>query len=484
MNLHFVEDFYSKFSIPLAVQIVISIAVIFLLAFLLTRLTKLLHLPNVTAYMFTGVLIGPFVLNLIPSKIISEMSFISDVGLGIIGFSCGKFFDLKLIKDNGWKPLVISLIETCFTTAVIFLICLPFDLPMIACLILGVIAASTSASSTVMTVREYGCKGKFVNYMIEVIALNNVIVLFAFSILAGIVPVTLESGVNLHVWKDIFLPLVLNVVMLVVGFGIGILLAKVFISPTRTKDNRLILTVASMLVLVGLSGLCHAFDENISVSPLLSTMVLSATYKAFGQDEELFSQTENFCAPLLLLFFVLSGINLKLEYIPSIGVVGLVYFAVRFISKYSGLCLASLMTRTEKKIALYGGPLLYPQAGVAVGLATIASQIFSSVGKDDIGNKVATIAIAVAVVFEIFGPALAKLSLQKADVIDTSKLVKGKIVMRSSSMFKDTETVLSPEVLKRRNQLKKIQRELDKANNYIHTKAYTNEDFNNQEEDY
>ena len=230
MNLHFVEDFYSKFSIPLAVQIVISIALIFLLAFLLTRLTKLLHLPNVTAYMFTGVLIGPFVLNLIPSKIISEMSFISDVGLGIIGFSCGKFFDLKLIKDNGWKPLVISLIETCFTTAVIFLICLPFDLPMIACLILGVIAASTSASSTVMTVREYGCKGKFVNYMIEVIALNNVIVLFAFSILAGIVPVTLESGVNLHVWKDIFLPLVLNVAMLVVGFGIifSIIIFRVF----------------------------------------------------------------------------------------------------------------------------------------------------------------------------------------------------------------------------------------------------------------
>ena len=269
MGLKFVEEFYSNYSVPFAVQVIISIAAIFLVAFLLTRITKLLKLPNVTAYMFTGILIGPFVLNLIPDYIRGDMSNLSDLGLAIIGFSCGRFLDLKLIKDNGWKPVIISLFDCFVTTIVIFLIGLAFDFPVIVSLILGIVAASTSGASIIMTIRQYNCKGNFVNYTIEIIALNNLIVLLLFSILVGIAPSLLSLDASVDMWSDVGLPILLNVGMLFIGALMGLILGKVFIKPSRTKDNRLILTVAAMLVLVGLCGLCQVFGDNVSVSPLM-----------------------------------------------------------------------------------------------------------------------------------------------------------------------------------------------------------------------
>lgn len=72
--------------------IIISIALMLFLAFLMTRITKKLKLPNVTAYIITGILIGPYCLNLISQNVIQGMAFLPDIALAFIAFSTGEFF--------------------------------------------------------------------------------------------------------------------------------------------------------------------------------------------------------------------------------------------------------------------------------------------------------------------------------------------------------------------------------------------------------
>ena len=84
----------------IASGIVLSLGIILILGFFMTRLTKLLKLPNVIAYLLVGILIGPSIINLIPSEFISRTSFISDVALVFVAFTVGEFFKFDTIKKS------------------------------------------------------------------------------------------------------------------------------------------------------------------------------------------------------------------------------------------------------------------------------------------------------------------------------------------------------------------------------------------------
>ena len=107
MNLN-IYQYYDNLG---GATILISLAIMFIAGFILSRITKLLHLPNVTGYILSGILIGPFVLNLISPTIISEMSFLSDLALGFIAFGVGKFFKKEVLKSAGWNIILITLME-------------------------------------------------------------------------------------------------------------------------------------------------------------------------------------------------------------------------------------------------------------------------------------------------------------------------------------------------------------------------------------
>ena len=90
---------------------IISISVILLSGYLMTRITKRLRLPNVTAYIVAGIIIGPYCLNLIPKSIITNTGFLSDIALAFIAFGTGQFFRLDVLKKNGGKVLIITLAQ-------------------------------------------------------------------------------------------------------------------------------------------------------------------------------------------------------------------------------------------------------------------------------------------------------------------------------------------------------------------------------------
>ena len=153
--------------------VIISIALMLFLAFLMTRVTKKLKLPNVTAYIITGILIGPYCLDFVPKTVVDGMDFLSDIALAFIAFSTGQFFRFSALKKNGFKVTVITLFEACFASAAIFILTYwILGLSLAFSIVLSALAATTAPASTMMTIRQTGAKGDFVDTLLQTVALD------------------------------------------------------------------------------------------------------------------------------------------------------------------------------------------------------------------------------------------------------------------------------------------------------------------------
>ncbi len=377
--------------------VLLTIAIILLMGFLLTRVTKPLKLPNVTGYIIAGIIIGPHVLKIIPIEMINSMAFMSDIALAFIAFGVGRFFKREAFKETGWGIFLITILESILAGIFITLsMHYIFNLEWHFSLLLGAIATATAPASTMATIRQYNARGKFVNTLLQVVALDDAVCLIIFSVVAALI--TTDSGSNLTFWQAL-IPIALNIAAIILGFFSGFILSKLM-TPKRSEDNRLILSVA---LLLGLAGLCAAFD----ISPLLSCMIFGTTYVNLTKDKELFKQLDKFTPPILSIFFVVSGMNLDITSFATLGVIGAAYFLIRIIGKYLGAYLGSAIAKMPKSIKYYLGFALVPQAGVAIGLAFLGKRIIGGA----MGDMLLTIILSSSVLYELIGPASAKFAL-------------------------------------------------------------------------
>lgn len=387
--------------------VIISIAIMLICGFLMTRITKKLRLPNVTAYIIAGILIGPFCLNLIPQQIIDGSEFLADIALAFIAFSTGEFFKLSKLKNSIAKVTVITLAEALAASLLVFILTfwiLKLDLAF--SIVLSALASATAPASTMMTIRQTGSKGDFVDTLLQVVAYDDIVALFAYSIAIS-VAVTSTTGEAFSI-LSIIIPILKNLGVLLLGGLFGLLL-KLLIHSKRSTDNRLIISIA---LIFAFCGICAAVD----VSPLLGCMSMGTVYINVSDDDKLFKQLNYFSPPILLLFFVRSGLSFDLNALVntsgavggvSLLVIGVMYFLVRIIGKYAGAFLGCLCVKKPKNTRNYLGLALIPQAGVAIGLAALGARTLGG----ETGNALQTIILASSVLYELIGPACAKLSL-------------------------------------------------------------------------
>lgn len=389
-------------------SIIISVALMLIAGFLLTRVTKLLRLPNVTAYIVAGILIGPYCLNLVPQRFIDGTSFLSDIALAFIAFSTGEFFKLDVLKKNGMKVVWITVFESVLASLLVFVLTffiLHMDLAF--SIVLSALASATAPASTMMTIRQTGAKGDFVDTLLQVVALDDVVGLVLYSVAISIALASL-SGSQGFSFQTIGKPILLNMLTLFIGACFGLAM-KLFMPQSRSTDNKLIISVA---LLFAFCGVCVLLD----VSPLLGCMVMGTVYTNIAENDKLFKQLGYFSPPILLLFFVRSGMNFKLDAlfnasgdldgVPLI-VVGVSYFLVRIVGKYAGAWLGCFVVKKDKLVRNYLGLALIPQAGVAIGLAALGARTLGGT----MGSDLETIILASSVLYELLGPGCAKLAL-------------------------------------------------------------------------
>lgn len=438
---------YDRLNDSQVAVVIISLSIMLMSGFLMTRLTKKLRLPNVTAYILVGIIIGPNLLDLIPERIIDNTAFLADIALAFIAFSTGEFFKLSKLRKNFSSTLVVTLFESITASILVFILCFViFKLNLPFSLILASLASATASASTLMTIRQTKSKGEFVDTLLLVVALDDIVALISYSVAISISSSMLFGG-GMQI-SSVITPLLLNLLMVALGGIFGWIMSFI-INNKRSTDNRLIIAIALILGFCGISAA-------LSISPLLGCMAMACSYINISDDDKLFKQLNYFSPPILLLFFVRSGISFDLNILfdnsleignVTIGAIAVSYFLVRIIGKYIGSFIGCLLTNKQKQIRNYLGLALIPQAGVAIGLAATGARVLSY----PYNQTLQTIILASSILYELVGPACSKLSLY------LSKSYSNKLedIVEINS---ETENSNSVELLIER--IKKIQQEL------------------------
>ncbi len=419
-------------------QTLLLIAVALFAGLLMTRLFDKFHLPDVTAYLVTGVLIGPCVLGRLgvpclgfnTFEQVDSLSMISDVALGFIAFAIGHEFRLSALKQTGKQATVIGIVQACVATlfvdiALISLhFIMPDILPLPVAITLGAIAAATAPAATLMVVRQYKAKGPVTDVLLPVVALDDAVGLVIFAVSFGIAQ-SIKSGETnfialiLEPLMEVFLSLVFGGLV-----GLGLTWLERFFHSHR---NRNALIVGSVILTVAVSQLKIPVGPfTFGFSSLLVCMMLGTVFCNFCPlSEELMLQADRWSGPAITLFFVLSGAALEFGVFsdPSVILIGLVYIVARSLGKYLGAGWSSAIMHSAPQVRKWLGVTLLPQAGVALGMCATAYRVLSGAE----GTLIRNIILFSVLIYELIGPSLTKMALTKAgDIQAIPAEIKGR----------------------------------------------------------
>ena len=429
-------------------QTLLLIAVALFAGLLMTRLFVKFHLPDVTAYLVAGVLIGPCVLGRlgIPClgfntfEQVDSLSMISDVALGFIAFAIGHEFRLSALKQTGKQATVIGIVQALVATLFVdvalvslhFL--MPDLLPLPVAITLGAIAAATAPAATLMVVRQYKAKGPVTDVLLPVVALDDAVGLVIFAVSFGLAQ-SLKSG-ETNFAALILEPLMEVVLSLVFGglVGLGLTWLERFFHSHR---NRNALIVGSVVLTVAVSQLKIPVGPfTFGFSSLLVCMMLGTVFCNFCPlSEDLMLQADRWSGPAITLFFVLSGSALEFGVFsdPSVIIIGIVYILFRSLGKYLGAGWSSAMVHSPPPVRKWLGITLLPQAGVGLGMCGTAYRVLGSPE----GALIRDIILFSVLVYELIGPSLTKMALTKAgDIQAIPAEVKGRRKKRLEEVTK------------------------------------------------
>ncbi|MDD6887049.1 MAG: cation:proton antiporter [bacterium] len=402
----------------------LSIAFALFAGLMMTRLIKRFRLPDVTAYLVAGLLIGPCFLGRLGLPGVGFSSYeelyalgaVSDIALGFIAFSIGNEFRLDDLKHTGKKAIIIGVAQALVAALLVDLALIGFHLlrpdvlSMPAAVTLGAIATATAPAATLMVVRQYKAKGELTGLLLPIVALDDAVGLVVFAVSFGVAR-AMQSGA-----MDLVSVLVNPFIEIVASLGLGAL-AGFALTKLETlfhsNTNRLAMTIAFVFLTVALSMLEIPIGPvTVGFSSLLVCMMLGTVFcNLCPLSDELMGKADRWTAPLLVLFFVISGAELELEVFGQLAVVlvGVVYILFRSAGKYLGARASAKLAGCSRKVVDYLGVTLLPQAGVALGMCVAAQQL----GGQD-AAIVRNIVLFSVLIYELFGPLATKWALTRA----------------------------------------------------------------------
>ena len=386
---------------------------------MLSRLTKLMHLPAVTAYLVAGLLLGPFCLGAlkIPGlgfnslSQVEGLSIVTQTALGFIAFTIGNEFRLSQLKATGAKAIVIGIAQAVITTVLVDIVliglhlCFPEIISIPCAITLGAIASATAPAATLMVVRQYKADGPLTRLLMLVVAIDDAVGLLLFSVSFGVATALSQGQVS--VLAVVVEPIVEIILSLGLGAAMGWLLNWVE-QFFHSRSKRMTISVGFVLLTVGLSMLEFQIGPvHCGFSLLLVCMMTGTVFcNICDTSEELMDRVDGWTMPLNILFFVISGAELDLQVLvqPVTLLVGVVYIIARSAGKYFGSSLSCQITKQPKPITNNLGITLLPQAGVALGMALTAATLPD-------GALARNVVLFAVLVYELVGPTLTKRSL-------------------------------------------------------------------------
>ena len=399
------------------INVLLYLALAMALGLIITRVLRLLKLPNVTAYLVAGLIISPFSFGIMPEDALKGLTNFSTIALGFIAFSIGFSFRADHLKALGGKIYTITVVQALFTAvlvdAAMFVAYLfgAIELPLV--FVFGAIATATAPAATLLVVKQYNAKGPVTDTLLPVVAIDDAIGLIVFQLSFSIAK-SISAGEVMNFVTVVLLPLKDIALSLAIGSALGFIVAfseKLFLS----RANRLTIIILCVFTGIALSELLH-------LSNLLLCMAIGAVYCNIDRHtEKVMDVYDRWTHPLYVLFFVISGAGLDLRVLLSVGLIGVIYIVVRSAGKYTGAMLGAALGKAEPNVKKYLGFMLLPQAGVAIGMAQVVS---TDPAMTAYAPAVTAVVLSATLIYELVGPLITKWALKKSGEIEEPVIKK------------------------------------------------------------
>jgi Kef-type K+ transport system membrane component KefB len=382
------------------------------------KLTRRIRLPSLIGYMILGVVLGVSCLGILNEPRLEKLSFITELALGFVALTIGAELNLRELRRQSSGIVWIILFESFGAFVVVFagIYLVTRDLPM--ALMFGAVAPASAPAGTVAVIQEYKAKGNLTKALYAVVGFDDALAIAIYALAAAVARglLTGEAGAAASGWQGTVLDAGQEVgLSLVVGAGIGFFF-NALIVRLRSPGEVLMLTFGAVLAGIGLSVQLHT---SLILTNMTIGFILCNLRK--GPEVSKVKRPVGLLMPLLFaLFFALAGAHLNVTMLPSLGLIGVVYVLCRSGGLIGGASLGAAVGGAESKIRKYVGLGILSQAGVAIALALISKEQLASLKLEHatlIGASVITAVTATSIVFEIVGPILTKIALQRAGEI-------------------------------------------------------------------
>lgn len=385
----------------------LSVALIVLLSLIFAYLFNLLKLPRMIGMLLAGILLGPYVLDLIDPSILNISAELRQISLIVILIRAGLSLDLNDLKKIGRPALLLSFIPALFEFIVIMVVApLFFDITLIEAAIIGAIVAAVSPAIIVprmikLMERGYGKKKPIPQLILAGASIDDVFVIILFTSLVQ------SYQTNTFSIQSILLIPVSLVLGIVLGVLIGVILVKLF-KKYHMRDTIKVLIIFSMGFLM--IALENSLKDVIMISGLVSVMVLGGTilnqYQILAH--RLVNKFEKIWVVAEIMLFVLVGAVLDISVIPGIGIFAIILVFIGLLGRMLGVMISLIKTKLNQKEKFFVGISYIPKATVQAAIGAIPLSLgFMS------GQLMLSIAVLSIVITAPIGAFLMDLSYSK-----------------------------------------------------------------------
>lgn len=376
----------------------VTIGLLFLLGVIADRLGRFARLPRVTVLILFGVLIGPAGLNIIKSEISEWYPMLADITLVMVGFLLGGKFTVSRIREFGRTVVFLSVAAVLFTAAVVMMGLLLLGIDYRLAIILAAVATATAPAATMDVISEFKRETPFTKLLEGIVALDDAWGLILFSILITLMKFFGSAQIDISLIMSGAWEIVGAVV---IGFLLGL--------PMSYLSNWVAPGKLTFIESLGYIFLVTGIAIEFHVSHLLTAMVMGSVVTNFARrKEEPFKWIEEIEWPFIVIFFIIAGASIEVEYLREIGFVGIIYIVLRILGKIAGGYVGGILGKLPAKEKNWVGVALLPQAGVAIGMALVASNHVP-----ELKNEIMNIVISTTIFFEVFGSLATHMAIQR-----------------------------------------------------------------------
>jgi Kef-type K+ transport system membrane component KefB len=383
----------------------LTIGAILLLSLATDVLGRWTKLPRVTLLLLFGLLIRqtPW----FPEDIEKLFPLITNMALSMVGFLLGEKLALSFLQKNTHTVLWVSVSEVFVTATIVLAGLILIGVPIEVALIFAGISTATDPAATADVVNETNANGEFSSTLLAIVAIDDAWGLIVFSFMLALAQSIYGQTGGIEIllsgaWD-------LGGACLV-GIGLGVPMAYL---TGRIRPGKPTLTEA-----LGFVFLCGGIALWLEVSFILASMILGGVVAYLARHHERpFHAIEGIELPFMILFFVLAGASLEIGGLSQIGYIGAAYIILRVVGRVVGAWPGAAIAQAGPLVKKWMGMALMPQAGVALGMALVATHRFP-----EISDVIFPVVIGTTILFELIGPIMTRTALARAGEIPKGRI--------------------------------------------------------------